>query len=65
MNSDIPGFWLQDMRQEVLDKVAGKELYMQYRSLLDQEAGRLRRSVDQEKRGSRMEAKGFSPPPIG
>ena len=47
------------------DKGAKKELYMLYRSLLDQEAGRLRRSRDQEMRGSRSEARGFSPPPQG
>ena len=65
--SDVPGTWLQDMMLEVLEKGARKELYMQYRILLvlDQQAGRGRRSGDQEMRDSRSDARGFSPPPKG
>ena len=65
MKSYVPGSWLQDQRLGVREKGARKELYMQYRSLLDQEAGRCRRSGGQEIRGSSSDAKGFSPPPRG
>ena len=53
------------MRQEVGEKGPRKELYIQYRSLLDQDIGRGMRSGDQEMRGSRSDARGFSPPPTG
>ena len=55
------------MLLEGLEKGARKELYVQYRSLLvmDQQAGRGRRSGDQDMRDSRSDAKEFSPPPRG